>query len=235
MSKIYKFDSKKQRVWFTSDFHYYHGKPFILGPRKYGTLTEAMQDLKHKWTQYVGPNDIVINLGDLIVGAGDKTTEAMYEMLALPCGHHYFLWGNHNAGVQQFYDEAKADLGFAADVEVYPLTLPGYNFTFLGHYAEIQVDRHPVVLSHYPIASWNDISKGAYMLHGHCHRNLKDDLNIKRLDVGWDWQKRPVEWNEIVRELSPRKGKPVDHHGREETTGTLSKEVLTSQFFENEK
>lgn len=223
MNKILKFDSKRQRVWFVSDLHYYHGKPFILGPRNYGTLNEAMQDLKQKWKQYVSPQDIVFNLGDLIVGAGDKTTEAMYEMLALPCAHHYFLWGNHNAGVKQFYDDAKADLGFADNVEVYPLTLPGYNFTYLGDYAELQIDGQIVVICHYPIASWNHISKEAFMLHGHCHRNLKDDIGLKRLDVGWDWQKRPVEWNEIVKELAPRKQKAVDHHKKDEKM---------SEFFE---
>jgi calcineurin-like phosphoesterase family protein len=218
VNRILKLDSKKQRVWFVSDLHYYHGKPFIIGPRGYGTLTEAMQDLKQKWKQYVSPQDIVINLGDLIVGAGDKTTEAMYEMLALPCAHHYFLWGNHNAGAQQFYDKALDDMQFQAGIEVYPLTLPGYNFTYLGNYAEVQIDGQIAVLCHYPIASWNGIAKDAVHLHGHCHRNLKDDGSLKRIDVGWDWQKRPVEWNEIMAETNRRKGKPVDHHGKPETT-----------------
>ena len=229
MNKVLKFDSAKQKIWFVSDLHYYHGKPFILGPRGYGTLTEAMQDLKDKWKQYVGPNDIVFNLGDLIVGAADNTTSAMYEMLALPCAHHYFIWGNHNAGVSQFYDEAKTNLGFDAGIEVYPLTLPGYNFTYLGNYVELVIDNQIVVLSHYPIASWNHIAKNAFHLHGHCHRNLKDDLTLKRLDVGWDWQKRPVEWSEIIQELKNRKGKPVDHHGRDETEES---KVSNDKFFE---
>jgi calcineurin-like phosphoesterase family protein len=62
---------------------------------------------------------------------------------------------------------------------------------------------------------------GGYNIHGHCHRNLKEDGTIKRLDVGWDWKKRPVEWNEIVRELKSNKFSPVDHHGAD-----------TSSFFE---
>jgi calcineurin-like phosphoesterase family protein len=216
MNRTLKFDSKRQRIWFVSDLHYYHGKPFILGPRKYGTLNEAMEDLKQKWKQYVSPQDIVFNLGDLIVGAGPKTTEAMHEMLALPCAHHYYIWGNHNAGVQAFYDQAKTDHGIGPDTEIYPLTIPGYNFTYLGNYAEIIIDKQEVVLCHYPIASWNGIGKDVFHLHGHCHRNLKDNPDLKRLDVGWDWQKRPVEWNEIVKELASRKSKPVDHHGKEE-------------------
>lgn len=233
MNRILKFDSKKQRIWFVSDLHFMHAKPFILGPRGYGTLTEAIQDLKQKWTQYISPEDIVFNLGDLIVGAGDKTTDAMYEMLALPCAHHYFISGNHNAGVQEFYDKALKDLGFNDDVEVYPLTLPGHNFTYLGDYAEVQIDRQRVVLCHYPIASWNGVGKGAFHLHGHCHRNLKDDPMIKRIDVGWDWQKRPVEWNEIVREMSGRKGKAVDHHGKPDED-QVRKATARGEFFDTQ-
>jgi hypothetical protein len=42
---------------------------------------------------------------------------------------------------------------------------------------------------------------------------MKEGNGLRRLDVGWDWKKRPVEWNEIVRELKSKKFEPVDHHG----------------------
>lgn len=221
MTPTLRLDSKKQRIWFLSDLHYGHGKPFILNPRGYGSLTEAMSDTKQKWKQYISPSDIVINLGDQIVGAGMNTTQYVHDLLSLPCAHQYFIWGNHNAGMQQIYDESLKSSGHEG-YEIYPWTLAQYPFTFLGNYAEIIIDHQHVVLSHYPIASWNHVSKGAFMIHGHCHRNLKEDMGLKRLDVGWDWLKRPAEWNEICRELSGRKMKPVDHHG-------------TAEFFENEK
>lgn len=210
-----RLDSKKQRIWFTGDIHYGHGKPFIIDPRGYKTLVEAMEDTRHKWKQYVGPDDIVINLGDQIVGAGMNTTQYVHDLLALPCAHQYFLWGNHNAGMQQLYDQS-LKVGGHEGYEIYPWTLSEYNFTFLGNYAEISIDGTHVVLCHYPIASWNHMSKDAYMLHGHCHRNFPDDKNLKRMDIGWDYQRRPIEWKEIVRELKPRIMKPVDHHGTKE-------------------
>lgn len=217
-------DSKKQRIWFTADLHYGHGKPFILDPRGYKTLNEAQEDTRHKWKQYVGPDDIIFNLGDQIIGAGANTKQYTYDLLALPYGKQYFLWGNHNAGMEDLYrNSVVADLGQdGASYEIYPWTLKEYPFTFLGHYFEIVIDKIHVVLCHYPIASWHHNGKGGFMLHGHCHGNLKDDKTQKRLDIGWDWKNRPIEWSEIVREMGPRNGTPVDHHG-------------TAEFIENEK
>ena len=113
--------------------------------------------------------------------------------------------------------DCRRDLGLLADdVEIYPLNYPNSPFVFLGHYAEVWIDGMRAILTHYPIASWNGISKGSYNIHGHCHRNLKEDMSLARLDVGWEWKRRPVEWSEIVKELSPRKTLPPDHHGRDD-------------------
>jgi calcineurin-like phosphoesterase family protein len=214
MKKI-SLKSIDQKIWFVSDLHLAHNKPFILGPRGYSNIEEA---LKHQWqmlNEHIGPNDIVFNLGDVVIGAGPNSLDYAKRIVYLPCKHQYFIWGNHNAGMHQMYDDCRKDIGLLADdIEIYPLNYPNSPFTFLGHYAEISIDGRVVVLTHYPIASWNHISKGAYHIHGHCHRNLKEDTTLRRLDVGWEWMKRPVEWNEIVRELSPRITIAPDHHGK---------------------
>lgn len=213
MKKI-SLKSADQKIWFVSDLHLGHAKDFILDPRGYTNVDEA---LAHQWlmlNETIGPNDIVFNLGDAVIGAQARSTEYAKRVVFLPCKQQYYLWGNHNAGMQQLYDECRHELGLLADdVEIYPLNFPNSPFVFMGHRIEIFIDGHPVVLDHYPIASWNHASKGGYNVHGHCHRNLKEDLTLKRLDVGWEWQRRPVEWNEIVRELSPRKAFAPDHHG----------------------
>lgn len=210
-------NSKDQKIWFVSDLHLGHNKPFILGPRNYNNINEAID---HQWqmmNEHIGPNDVVFNLGDAVIGAYDKSLEYAKRVVHMPCKHQYFIWGNHNAGIQQIYDDCRAQLDLLADdIEIYPLNYTNSPFTFLGHYAEVWIDDVMCVLTHYPIASWNRIGKGAYNIHGHCHRNLKEDMSIKRLDVGWEWKRRPVEWNEIVRELSPRKGIAPDHHGKED-------------------
>lgn len=215
MKKL-SFRTDKGRILFTADLHLGHNKDFILKPRGYATIQEAEDHTRKTLYDTLQPDDVLFNLGDAVIGAGDNSLKYATEITNLPCRHQYFIWGNHNAGMQQIYNDEMARLGLSTeDVELYPLTLPNGRFTFLGHYAEIFVDRQPVVLAHYPIASWNGMSKGGWMLHGHCHRNLKEDLTIHRLDVGWDWKRRPVPWEEIRRELSPRSVKPVDHHSAE--------------------
>jgi calcineurin-like phosphoesterase family protein len=207
-----RLNSKDQKILFVSDLHYCHGKPFIIGPRGYPTVQDAMKDTKEKWMQYIGPNDIVFNLGDIVVGAGQDTRAVLYELLALPCAMHYFIWGNHNAGVKELYAQALQDNGYPADVEVYPLKVKNYPFTFLGHRVKVVIDGKELIMDHYPILSWEDM-KDSYMLHGHCHRNLKEDITVRRLDLSWDWKKRPVEWSEIRKELEKRVFVPIDHHG----------------------
>ena len=210
-------NSKDQKIWFIADLHLGHNKPFILGPRQYGNINEA---LDHQWkmiNEHIGSEDIVFNLGDAVIGAFGNTMEYAKRVVHIPCKNQYYIWGNHNAGMQGLYDDYRGHLGLLADdIEMYPIKYPNSPFTFLGHYAEIWIDDVMCVLTHYPIASWNGIGKGAYNIHGHCHRNLKEETSLKRLDVGWEWKRRPVEWNEIVRELSPRKGISPDHHGKED-------------------
>lgn len=208
-------DSKNQKIWFTGDWHYGHAKKFILAPRMYDTIQDAMEHTWHTLIENIGINDIVFNLGDLVVGAGSRTAEYTQKLIRLPCAAHFFINGNHSAGVKDIYRTSKSQIypTLPDELEIYPLTVPGTNFTFLGHRAEITIDGRPVVLDHYPIASWNRLSKDGFHLHGHCHGNLKQDLTLRRLDVGWDWKRRPVEWNEVVHELAPRQVVAPDHHG----------------------
>lgn len=215
MNKL-SFNSKEHRIWFISDLHLGHAKDFILNPRDYTNVDEA---LAHQWLmlqETIKPEDIVFNLGDAVIGAAEKSIDYAKRVVHLPCKHQYYVWGNHNAGMKDLYHDA-IDCSYPnmRGLEVYPLTYPNSNFTFLGHYAEIYIDGRCVVLTHYPFASWNHISKGAYHIHGHCHRNLKEDKSLHRLDVSWEWKRRPVQWHEIVQEISPRVAVAPDHHGRE--------------------
>ena len=220
MKKL-SFHTHRERVLFTADLHVGHNKPFIINPRQYTTIDEAMTHTRETIYGQLRPDDILFNLGDAVIGAGEKTMEYANEIANFPCGHQYFIWGNHNAGMQQLYDNELQRLGLVpGEVDLYPLTLPNGRFTFLGHYAEIYVDSVPVVMSHYPLASWNHMSKGSYMLHGHCHRNLKDEPTLKRLDLGWDWKRRLVTWEEVDRELKNRKVVYPDHHGREDNAAS---------------
>lgn len=212
MKKL-SFKSTDQKIWFIADLHVGHNKPFILNPRLYNNVSEAVQHTFDMIYSHIGPDDVVFDLGDMVCGAGQNSEEYAKRVVHIPCKKHYYIWGNHSAGIKGLYDTVRSDLGLLADdIDMYPLPYPNSPFVFLGHYAEVFIDGVPVVLTHYPISSWNYMGDGGYNIHGHCHRNLKEQNTLRRLDVGWDWKRRPIEWNEIVKELKSKTNSNVDHH-----------------------
>ena len=223
MNKPLKFKTQDQKVWFVSDLHAKHAKDFILNPRKYASAEIAYESMIKSWNDVVGVNDIVFNLGDIVVGAGADSVAVFKELVYRLNGKQYFTWGNHNAGAKTVYKDCiDAQYGrHDYDFEVYPVSFAG-KFTFLGHYAEIIVDGQLIVIGHYPIGSWNEMgSKGheSWNIFGHCHHNYPlghvENTDLRQLDVGWETFGRPVEFNE-VRAIMANKGKKlVDHHGRD--------------------
>jgi len=209
MNNPLKFRSSEYKIWFISDLHFFHDKPFILNPRGYANIEESNLHIISSWDETVGENDIVFNLGDLCFGDGNGE-RSKFLIESLKCKAHYFIWGNHNSGVKTIYrDEIKNKYNLD-NVEIYPLKY-GDRFVFIGHYAEIFIDGQPIVLSHYPIASWNGLSHPSWNLHGHCHMNLKQ-IDGYRMDVGWDRSKRPISWEEVKEFMVKRVFESVDHH-----------------------
>jgi len=81
-----------------------------------------------------------------------------------------------------------------------------------------RVDRHTLILCHYPIASWDGLNDSSGHLHGHVH--LPKHLRLgdgKSLDVGVDGNDYyPISLEEVVRLLGKqpirRLTLPKDHH-----------------------
>lgn len=210
-----KFNRQGEEHFFVSDLHYDHNRDFIWGAvgRAYKDVTEMNHDIIHSWNSVVSYNDIVWNLGDSMFGDFDGTKIIkLWDRLNFKV--LYELWGNHQSGTKTIYRELCHDKGLV-NCEMYPLELeisPTKKVIFLGHYAEIMVDDQRIVLSHYPIESWNGISKSAWHIHGHSHCNLPNTKNVKRLDVGWDYKKKPVSFPEVRSELKLLNGISSDHH-----------------------
>ncbi len=61
-----------------------------------------------------------------------------------------------------------------------------------------------IILSHYPILSWNKAHHGSWHLHGHCHQSLVKSLNHndyykrKVLDIGCNgWDYTPLSYQDL--------------------------------------
>jgi calcineurin-like phosphoesterase family protein len=221
-----KFKGKDDEFFFISDLHHHHDRDFIWGKRskpnsqeKYRSVQESDEEVTVAWNSTVNHEATVFHLGDYIFADPDGS-RFIALCAKLNFKHLYLLWGNHISGQRQAYFNAlKAQYGFnPGEAEVYPLhtQVAGKTVTFLPAYVETIINNKPIVLSHYPIRSFNGLSKGAWHLcghsHGGCAMSNKNTGEGFILDVGVESFGRPVSFGEIRRHFSGREIVTVDHH-----------------------
>lgn len=189
MIKTLKFNTKDQNVWFFSDIHGAHEKDFILNPRGFKNAKEALETYINNWNSKVSNDDIGFLLGDTIVGAGNNSEKEFSSLLRrLNYKELYILPGNHFAGYKDLFYK---NLDYGID-DFYRLSFRGKEHEnilggmvhFVPNYYEIYVNHQFIVLSHYPIYSWNSISsKSSWMIHGHTHSKINGKIKGKILEV----------------------------------------------------
>ena len=152
----------------------------------------------------VGENDWLIHLGDFSFG-GIENIEVFRSQIK--CKNIVLILGNHDHHIQNNKENVRK------------------HFTHVAHYEELDVtleaktgtEKHKFVLCHYPIVSWNNMPRGAFMLHGHQH--LKGDARFgegRRMDVGMcgSPEFRPYHIDEVLELLSGRNSR--ERHSRDE-------------------
>lgn len=204
-----------KEIWVTSDTHAFHtnicrgvsgwkdkdGKLDVNRTRDFKDLKEMNDVMARNINDVVGQEDILLHLGDWSFGGFDKIEDFRKRII---CQNVYLFLGNHDHHIGKDKD--------------------GVRSLFSGVYEEdmITIDGQLIILKHYPIASWFDLSKGTIMLHGHLHSNNRDKFTGKgkTMDVGIDGHPefRPYH---LKREIIPLMNKrPIassidsDRHGK---------------------
>lgn len=160
---MYKF-TKTDRVWFTSDLHFYHKNIIQYCDRPYKDVFAMNETLIANYNYFVKEGDFAFILGDFAF-AGKEVVE---NLLTKMNGRKILVLGNHDRR------QSVNTLGWQ-QVEK---TL------------EIEVDGQLVVLNHKPYDE-KFIDRKLPLLHGHCHsipeeRKRLTDLNTPMYDVGVD-------------------------------------------------
>ena len=175
---------------FTSDTHFFHDNILKHAHRPFKDKHHMHEVFIEKWNERVDEDDEVYHLGDLSFGR----TEWTLGLLARLQGRIHLILGNHDKKPERF--------------KRYISTI--------SNYKEIKIGDQKICLFHYPILSWNKSHRGSWNLHGHCHFNLAEDPNSRRMDVGvdnprCDWG--PITVEEIGKFMDTR-GEyiPLDHH-----------------------
>lgn len=184
------------KVWFTADWHFGHHL-MVEKYRPYSSLNE-MDDVIIESMAAVRPADRLYVLGDISFRPPIETS----KLLGRINGQKYLIIGNHDKRINS----------------------PEINrhFIWMKDLESIKIDGQRVVMCHYPMLSWYGSSRGAWMLHGHCHGNLKTDRlpPAKRIDVGWDVWNRPLDLVEIAAIMATITSEPIDHHLDNERSST---------------
>ena len=153
-------------VWFWSDLHIGHKCEHWETPlwknRGFNSVEEHDETLIKRWNDKLNEESEVFSLGDILFGShGEERLNSLFNQLTF--NTLYVLPGNHHAGYKQLLNQSLTKDGirysYFGDKKVY----------FVPNYLEIIVCGQPIVLSHYPLASWNGQAKGSIMVHGHCH------------------------------------------------------------------
>lgn len=191
------------RVWITSDTHAFHVN-ITRGTSNWGTngefklrefdhwqeMTERMAD---NFNSVIPDNGILFHNGDFSFNGRDKI-ETFRKMLNVKELH--LITGNHDEHIE------KGDFD--------------YLFTSRQKYLELEIGKYlKFVLFHFNINSWNNISRGAFHLHGHQHwQNDQRFSPGKCMDVGVDGNNLfPYKLTDVIDMLKDRKKYDEnDHH-----------------------
>jgi calcineurin-like phosphoesterase family protein len=144
----------------------------------------------------IGPDDTLIHLGDFSFGGFDKIGQFLDRLV---CKNIHLVLGNHDHHIKNNRENIHD------------------RFLSIQNYLEVNIGGADFVLSHYPLCSWNQLSKGAIQLHGHVHLPTNKKWgNGKRLDVGVDGNNyQPYKLTEIVHMMDRREVRSEivnDHH-----------------------
>lgn len=217
MFNVLKFKNDEgNKIFFISDLHYHHDK--LLQSRGFDSVEVMNKTIITNWNSTVDFDSTVFMLGDLVLGAGGKSKE-VYENLIQRLNYKelYLMQGNHFGGGKDLWTQTFSASGID---EFYRLCVKSTerDVYFIPNYYEIVVGKIPIVLSHFPILSWNK-QRESYLIFGHCHQSLEKTPWIKEnyltarcLDVSWEGYRRPLSFNEIKIIMDKREPKTFDHH-----------------------
>jgi calcineurin-like phosphoesterase family protein len=183
-------------IFFTSDHHFNHDAIIQHGKRRFVNLDHMAQSFIANWNSVVTPACTVYHLGDFALSWGGKHKSVIDGILSQLNGSKHLIIGNHDR----------------KEVSGNP------RWCSVQHYKELKIDlggvhKQRIVLSHYPLRSWNQMHRGAWMLHGHSHGNL-EDIGGKIMDVGVDTHTLYGLYSleDVQRIMSTREFVAQDHH-----------------------
>ena len=159
------------KVWFTSDLHFWHKNICKYCDRPYGNIEDMNQAIIDNWNSVVKDDDMVFVLGDLGFCGIEKLKPLMTQLK----GKIYLLQGNHDSNkiVLKLFEEDIIE-GFE---RLASLIITG----------DEECPNQELILCHFPMIDWANKERGSWMIHGHQHqRPDSPSCSTAHWDVGLD-------------------------------------------------
>jgi calcineurin-like phosphoesterase family protein len=174
-----------QNLFITSDTHFNHSNICRgisnwakgEGTRDYKTLAHMNTDIHTNINNLVGENDVLIHLGDWSFGGFESIAEFRSKLI---CKNIHLFLGNHDHHILNNRDNVRDLFTSVNEQRMVTIVVP-------SELKGAKAAKHRMVLSHYPLASWQDMGQGVMHIHGHIHTPHQFKVSPgKMMDVGID-------------------------------------------------
>jgi calcineurin-like phosphoesterase family protein len=181
MSGSFDFDAVD---FVTSDHHFGHARISELAGRPFTSVDEMNSVLIERWNNLVGPDDVVLHLGDLALGPIEQSVSLTSRLN----GRRLLVPGNHDR-VSPATQSQRAIERFRAMYE-------DAGWTILPEILDGSRRGARLLASHYPYAgdttgierhsSHRPVNTGIPLLHGHTHEHAFGPHGSHEFHVGVD-------------------------------------------------
>ena len=197
-----------QNLFFISDFHVGHANVIRFDGRPFKDTDEMNETLIKNWNSVVTEDDTVFYLGDLSMRCHPSTVKWFVEQLN---GKIHFFMGNHDR-IREIRNLNRFEKIWGDD------DVMGAGMISVKD-SDVNRGYQDIILSHYPILSWNKGHHGAWHLHGHCHQSM-----TKNPDMNWFYKRRvidagcngldytPISYSKLKSVMMSKTISAVDHH-----------------------
>jgi calcineurin-like phosphoesterase family protein len=151
----------------TSDTHFGHARISELASRPFATVEEMDAELRRRWNDTVGPDAVVLHLGDVALGSIEQSIAFTAQLN----GRRFFVPGNH--------DRVSPATQSVRAIERFTPVYEGAGWTILPEIVAGHRHGVPLLASHYPYSgdtqgedrhpSHRPVDTGLPLLHGHTH------------------------------------------------------------------
>lgn len=218
--KPIRVSSKDENILFWGCLHHGHNPEKWDVPlwkrRGFNSVEEHDYTEIKNWNSRANDNTIGFLLGDTVFGKGaEERLENLFNQLVFK--QLYVMPGNHFSGWKQHFEKCYENLKYIYSEENEKIVK---SVEFVPNYLEAFINGQSVVMSHYPILSFNGQGSGSWHLFSHVHGSLDNSeigklylKTMKVLETSVEKNPFPLTFREVRAALQNKEVKSPDHHG----------------------